>query len=164
MSEAAPPIGIIRMGVAVLGALALFSVLTQQLEYTLVNAVGGDTVKDAASYMTVLTRPWILAVKLAFNALLGLLAGYMTGKIAGAREVSLAGIAAAAVTLTLAVGLVSGPYAALPLWTRLLLLVTTGPAMLAGAWIRMQARLALESAPAAPPASGTGSNAGRETP
>ena len=28
---------------------------------------------------------------------------------------------------------------------------TTGPAMLAGAWIRMQARLALASAPAAPP-------------
>ena len=47
MSEAAPQIGIGRMIVAVLGALVLFSVLTQQLEYTLVNAVGGDTVKDA---------------------------------------------------------------------------------------------------------------------
>ena len=162
MSDATPQISIVRMIVAVLGALALFSVLTQQLEYTLVNAIGGDTVKDADSYMAVLTRPWILAVKLAFNALLGLLAGYMTGKIAGAREVSLAGIAAAAVTLTLAVGLVSGPYAALPLWTRLLLLVTTGPAMLAGAWIRMQARLALESAPATP-ASGAGASP-RETP
>ena len=77
----------------------------------------------------------------------------------------MAGIAAAAVSVHARLGLVmTGEYAALPLWTRLLLLVTTGPAMLAGAWIRMQARLALESVPAAPPASGTGSNAGRETP
>jgi len=138
--------------------------LTQQLEYTLVNAIGGDLVKDADSYMAVLARPWILIVKAVFNVMLGVLAGYMTGKIAGSREMALAGIAGAAVTVTLALGLTTGQYAALPLWMRILLLVTTGPAMLAGAWIRMQARLALESVPEAPPASGTGANAGRETP
>ena len=164
MSEPARPITLGRMIVAVLGALALFSVLTQQLEYTLVNAIGGEAVKDPASYMAVLTRPWMLAVKLAFNVLLALLAGYMSARIAGAREVALAGIAAAAVTATLVVGLISGPYAALPLWTRLLLMVTTGPAMLAGAWIRMQARLASEPPLAAPPASGANANAGRGTP
>lgn len=166
MSVAAPQIGIGRMIVAVLGALALFSLLTQQLEYTLVNAVGGDTVKDTASYMAVLTRPWILVLKVVLNVLLALLAGYVTARIAGAREVPLAGIAAAAVTVTLALGLVSGPYAALPLWIRLLLLVTTGPAMVAGAWVRMQARLAMESTPAPPAAVGPtpGPNAGRERP
>jgi len=68
------------------------------------------------------------------------------------------------VTVTLALGLVSGPYAALPLWIRLVLLVTTGPAMVAGAWVRMQARLAMESTPAPPAAVGPGPNAGRETP
>ena len=164
MSDATPQISIVRMIVAVLGALALFSVLTQQLEYTLVNAIGGDLVKDADSYMAVLARPWILIVKAVFNVMLGVLAGYMTGKIAGSREMALAGIAGAAVTVTLALGLTTGQYAALPLWMRILLVVTTGPAMLAGAWIRMQARLALEPVPEAPPASGTGANAGRETP
>ncbi len=166
MSVAAPPIGIGRMIVAVLGALALFSLLTQQLEYTLVNAVGGDTVKDTASYMAVLTRPWILVLKVVLNVLLALLAGYTAARIAGAREVSLAGIAAAAVTVTIALGLISGPYAALPLWTRLLLLATTGPAMLAGAWVRMQARLAMESTPVPPAAEGpaAGTNPGRKTP
>ena len=42
---------------AVLGALVLFSALTQLLEYTLVNAVGGDTIKDMPSYLAVLNRP-----------------------------------------------------------------------------------------------------------
>ena len=32
----------------------------------------------------------------------------------------------------------------LPLWIRVLLVVITGPAMIAGAWVRMQARLALK--------------------
>ena len=88
--------------------------------------------------------------------IVGLLTGYLAGKIAGTREVTFAGIAAAAESCSLAWGFMTGEYVVLPLWTRILLLVTTGPAMLAGAWIRMQARLALESAPAAPPASGTG--------
>jgi hypothetical protein len=85
MSVAAPQVGIGRMIVAVLGALALFSLLTQQLEYTLVNAVGGDAVKDTASYMAVLIRPWLLVLKVVLNVLLALLAGYTAARIGGSR-------------------------------------------------------------------------------
>jgi uncharacterized membrane protein YeaQ/YmgE (transglycosylase-associated protein family) len=163
MSDA-QPINAVRVIIAVLGALVLFSVLSQVLEASLVRAVGGVSVTSLDSYFAVLTRPPMLAAKAAINVIVGLLTGYLAGKIAGTREVTFAGIAAAAESCSLAWGFMTGEYVVLPLWTRILLLVTTGPAMLAGAWIRMQARLALESVPAAPPASGTGSNAGRETP
>ena len=41
----------------------------------------------------------MLAAKAAINVMVALLAGYMAGKIAGTREVTFAGIAAAAETL-----------------------------------------------------------------
>jgi len=127
---------------AILGALVLFSAVTQVLEYTLVSASGGDTVKDMASYMAVLNRTPLLAAKAVGTVMAALLAGYMTARIAQAREVMFAGIAAAAETCSLVYGFTMGEYVALPLWFRALLVLRTGPAMIAGAWIRMQARLA----------------------
>jgi hypothetical protein len=138
-----PPTDIARGITAILGALVLFSALTQVLEYTLVSAAGGDTVKDMASYLAALNRPPLLAGKAAANVMVGLLAGYMAARIARSRETMFAGIAAAAETCSLAYGFTMGEYAALPLWFRVLATLTTGPAMMAGAWIRMQARLAM---------------------
>ena len=123
----------------------------------------GDTVKDAASYMAVLTRPWMLARQTGRS-----MCCWRARGIHDARRLrELANVVGrhrrAAVTVTLAVGLVSGRVRRPAAVDAPVLLVTTGPAMLAGAWIRMQARLALESVPAASRV-GTGSNAGRETP
>jgi hypothetical protein len=136
------PVNLVRGITAVLGALVLFSAVSQLLEYTLVSASGGDTVKDMASYLAALNRPPILAAKAVANVMVALLAGYMTAKIAQTHEMMFAGLAAAAETCSLVYGLTMGEYVALPLWIRALLVVTTGPAMMTGAWIRMQARLA----------------------
>jgi hypothetical protein len=140
--EQAEPVNLARGVTAILAALVLFSALTQLLEYTLVSASGGDTVKDMASYLAALNRPPLLAGRAAANVMVGLLAGYMAARIARSREVMFAGIAAAAETCSLAYGFTMGEYAVLPIWFRGLALLTTGPAMMAGAWIRMQARLA----------------------
>lgn len=127
---------------AILGALVLFSAVSQLLEYTLVSATGGDTVKDMASYLAALNRPQTLAIKAVANVMVALLAGYMAAKIARAHEMMFAGIAAAAETCSLIYGFTMGEYAVLPVWIRGLLVLTTGPAMMAGAWIRTQARMA----------------------
>ena len=142
MTEQAEPVDLARGITAILGALVLFSALTQLLEYTLVSASGGDTVKDMVSYLAALNRPPILAAKAVGNVMVALLTGYLAGKIARTREMMFAGIAAAAETCSLVYGFTMGEYVALPVWIRGLLLLTTGPAMMAGAWIRMQARLA----------------------
>jgi hypothetical protein len=136
------PINMARGITAILGALVLFSVATQLLEYTLVSASAGGTVQDMASYLAVLNRPSLLAGKAAANLMVALLAGYMAAKIARTHEMLFASIAAAAETCSLVYGFTTGEYAALPLWFRALAVLTTGPAMMAGAWVRMQARLA----------------------
>jgi hypothetical protein len=153
------PVNLTRGITAILGALVLFSAVTQLLEYTLVNASGGDAVKDMASYLAALNHTPLLAGKAVGTIMAALLAGYITAKIAQTREMMFAGIAAAAETCSLIYGFTMGEYAALPLWIRGLLVLTTGPAMVAGGWIRMQARLAMS----APPLTGsTGEESVRE--
>jgi hypothetical protein len=136
------PINAARGVTGVLGALVLFSAITQVLEYTLVSASGGDTVKDMASYLAALNHPPLLAAKAVGTLMAALLAGYTAAKIAQSHEMMFAGIAAAAETCSLVYGFTMGEYAVLPLWIRALLIVTAGPAIMAGAWVRMQARLA----------------------
>lgn len=137
------PINAARGIAGVLGALVLFSAVTQVLEYTLVSASGGDAVKDMASYLATLNHPPLLAAKAVGSVMTALLAGYLAAKIAQSREMMFAGLAAAAETCSLVYGFTMGEYAVLPLWIRALLVVTTGPAFMAGAWVRMQARLAM---------------------
>ena len=142
MSEV-EPINAVRGITAVLGALVLFSALTQLLEYTLVNASGGDTIKDMPSYLAALNHTPLLAAKAAGTLMVAVLTGYLTARIAQTRELMFAGLAAAAETCSMMYGFTMGEYAALPLWIRVLLVATTGPAMMAGAWIHWQARLAM---------------------
>jgi hypothetical protein len=108
---------------AVLGALLFFALATRVLEQTL-----------GSPLLTLL-----LNVGVAF------LVGAISARIAGAQEITVIGVAATVETCMLAYGWIVGAYAALPLWMRALLLLTTGPAMVAGAWVRMQARLAAAS-------------------
>jgi hypothetical protein len=114
------------------------------LEYTLVRTASGETITSMAGYLAVLSRPAILATKIALNAAVAVLTGYICAKIAGTREMLFSALAAAAETCTLVWGFTTGEYAALPLAVRVLLAATAGPGIMAGAWIRMQARLALE--------------------
>ena len=105
---------------AVLGAVLLFALATRILEQTLGN-------------------PLVTAV---LNVAVAVLVGYIGAKIAGAQEVMVLGVAATLETCMLAYGWIAGAYDALPIWIRALLVLTTGPGMVAGAWVRMQARLA----------------------
>jgi hypothetical protein len=147
MSE---PLNPVRVMIAVLGALVLYSGLSQLLEYTLVRSAGGDSVTTIESYLAVLNRPAILATKAAFNVIVAVLVGYIAGKVVGTRELTFVAMAAALETCSLAWGFFTGEYTVLPLWYRVLLLLTTGPALMAGAWVSLQARFALAEGAAAP--------------
>lgn len=147
MTGSEQPVNVVRALIAILGALVLFSGLSQVLEYTLVRTAGGDSLTSMAAYMAILNRPSMLAIKLAINVAVAVLTGYMCARIAGSREMLFAALTAAAESCTLAWGLTTGEYAVLPLAVRILLVATAGPGILAGAWIRLQARVALAGAP-----------------
>jgi hypothetical protein len=110
--------------VAVAGAVLLFALATRILEQTLGNP----------------------AVTAMLNVAVACLVGYITARFAGAQEVTVVGVAATIETCLLAYGWIVGAYDALPVWIRTLLVLTTGPGMMAGAWIRMQARVTGERA------------------
>jgi hypothetical protein len=130
----------VRSILAVLGGVALVNIVTQLLEAMLIAAAAGGPVTDPAALFAVRNRPAVLGAKLASDALVALLAGYMTAKIAGHRELLHAGAAAVVVTAALARGFTIGEGAALtPVWMRVALVAVTGPAMIAGASIRARA-------------------------
>jgi hypothetical protein len=130
----------IRSIIAVLGGIGLFALVTETLEFTLVSAAAGGSISDMAAYFAVRNRPVILAAKLLYNTLAAILAGYMTAKIAGSHELLHAVVVAVVQTLALIWSFTAGEYAAFtPIWTRVALVLTTGPAMVLGASIRARA-------------------------
>jgi hypothetical protein len=147
MTTGATAVNPLKAVVAVVAALAFFSLFSELLESSLVRATATVPLTDMASYFAMRNQPTVLAIKAGFNIVLALLAGYIAAKVAGIREMAFAGIAAALQTTAFAWGFTVGEFASqTPLWLRAFLLITTGPAMLAGAWIRMQARFALGGA------------------
>ncbi len=134
----------IKATAAVLSALLLFSVLSEVLESTLVRAAASGPIDGISGYFAVRNQLHVLGAKAVFNVLVAVLAGYTAGRIAGGYELTLGSIVAALQTCALAWGFSGGEFAdQTPLWMRGVLLLTTGPAMLAGAWVRAQARVAL---------------------
>jgi hypothetical protein len=130
----------LRTALAVIGGVALISFIVEPLEFTLVNAVAEEPVRDMAGYFAVRNTPAMLAGKMVYNTLAALLGGYITAKIAGAEEMKHGALAAAVQTTALVWGFTAGEYASFtPVWMRMALVVVTGPAMLAGAWVRAQA-------------------------
>ena len=132
--------GPIRSIVAVLGGLGLFALVTETLEFTLVTAAAGGSISDMPAYFAVRNRPVILAAKLLYNTLAAILAGYMTAKIAGRRELLHGAVVVIVQTIALVWGFTAGEYASFtPIWMRVALVLTTGPAMVLGASIRARA-------------------------
>jgi hypothetical protein len=133
--------GSIRSIIAVLGGIGLFALVTETLEFALVTAAAGGSISDMAAYFAVRNRPAILGAKLLYNTLAAILAGYMTAKVAGRRELFHAAIVAIVQTIALVWGFTAGEYASFtPVWIRVALVLTTGPAMMLGASIRARAR------------------------
>lgn len=130
----------LRSAAAVIGGVALISLIVEPLEFTLVNAVADQPIQDMAGYFAVRNRPGILAAKLVYNTLAAILGGYMTARIAHTEEMKHGALAAAVQTTALVWGFTAGEYASsMPVWMRIAIVLVMGPAMMAGAWIRAQA-------------------------
>jgi len=125
----------IRSVVAVLGGFVLFAVLSQVMVRTLLASIVGNV----ATYMEV--APALLAVAVAVQGLAGVLAGYMTARIASALEKGhgavLAGLFAVLSIWSFAVT----PEAAqqVPRWMQVATIVVVAAAMFAGAAVRARA-------------------------
>ena len=130
----------LRTAVAVIGGVALISLIVEPLEFTLVNAIADQPVPDMAGYFAIRNRPGMLAAKLVYNTLAATLGGYMTAKIAAGEEMKHGALAAAVQTTALIWGFTAGEFASYtPVWMRIALVLSMGPAMMAGAWVRAQA-------------------------
>jgi hypothetical protein len=131
----------IRSVIAVMGGIAVISLVVEALEFTLVTAVSGGSIADMSGYFAVRNRPTILTAKVAYNTLAAVLGGYVTAKIAGTHELIHSGVAALIQTGALIWGFTAGEYASFtPAWMRIALVVLTGPAMMAGGMIRARAQ------------------------
>ena len=117
-----------------------------------------------AEYFAVRNQPGMLVAALVYNSVAAFLAGYVAAKVADVQELMHTGVAAAVQTVALIWGFSTGPYAALtPIWTRVALVLLTGPAMMAGAVVRARAatvRLEADTAPSSqgPAVAGPGSD------
>jgi hypothetical protein len=129
-----------RSLVAVIAGVGVISVVVQLLEFTLVNAAAPTPISDIAGYFAVRNQPLILAAKLVYNTLAAILGGYVTAKVARTAEVRHGMVAAAAQTAAFAWWFTLGEFASFtPVWMRIVLVLLTGPAMIAGATIRARA-------------------------
>ena len=121
------------------------SLIVEFLEFTLVNAYAGARIADMGTYLAIRNEPLLLGAKLVYNTLAALLGGYITAKVAVGEEMAHAYIAAAVKTAAMIWGFTTDELAGdTPVWMMAALLVSTGPGMLAGAWVRAKARTASE--------------------
>lgn len=134
------PFSVARSVVVVLAAMLLLGFIDQTLEQTLVMAMADAPIKDEASYVAVRNRPPMLAILLATHAVAALLTGYVLAKLAGSHEVQHAAAAAALLTLLLVAASMAPNVLVPPVWVRVAMAVMTPPALIAGAYIRGQAR------------------------
>ena len=124
--------------IGVMGGAVLYIVITEVLETVLVRSFGLPT--DDASYYAIRNTPTILGAKLFYNSLAAIWAGYMAGRLATENELAYGKLAAGVLTAYLAWQLLATAHATFtPTWMRAFVLLTTGPAMLVGAWVRAQA-------------------------
>jgi hypothetical protein len=130
----------VRALLAVLVGTGIFRLVVALLETVLVGAAANGPVTNEAEYFAVRNRPGMLFAALGYNCVAAFLAGYVVARIAGGREMMLAGLAAAVQTIVLIWAFTAGEYAGYtPVWTRIALVLLIGPAMLAGAAIRARA-------------------------
>jgi hypothetical protein len=130
----------VRSLLALLVGMGLFRLVVAVLETVLVGAVANGPLASEAEYFAVRNQPAILAAALAYNSAAAFLAGHVITKIAGTCDVMLGGIGAAVQTATLVWSFTVAEYAPYtPVWTRIALVMLTGPAMVAGAAVRARA-------------------------
>lgn len=132
---------LMRSVVVVLAAMLLLGFIDQTLEQALVMALADAPVTDEASYVAVRNRPQVLAMLLGTHVVAALLTGYVLAKLAGSHEVRHAAATAALATLVLLAASTAPNVLVPPVWMRVAMAVITPPALIAGAYIRGQARV-----------------------
>jgi hypothetical protein len=131
---------LLRSTVAVVAGLVLFRLLVTIMETALVGAYSESPITSDVEYFAVRNQAPIMAAAPVYYAAAALLAGTLMARIARAREVMHAMIAASALTAALVWGFTASEYAAFtPVWLRVALVLVTGPAMVAGAAVRAKA-------------------------
>jgi hypothetical protein len=86
----------------------------------------------------------VLAIIVATHAVASLLTGYVLAKLAGTHEVQHAAATAAFATLLLIAASITPNVMVPPAWVRLAMAAITPAALIAGAYVRGQARLIRE--------------------
>ena len=124
---------------AIVGIVVSYT-MAQQLEGVLVRSAAGRNLHTAGDYFAVRNTPTVLGGRLVLSLATAILGGYMAARIAKDGAMRVVAIAAAALTVMMVVDFTSGEFAwGTPVWMRVALVVITGPAMLAGAAIRIRA-------------------------
>ena len=131
----------VRNLTAVLGGFVLLFVVSQALEWVLVNAAADAPLRSPEAYLAVRNSSTVFVGVLASQAVAALLAGYTAAKVAGSAELSHAGLAAALFAWAINTG--EGA-AVIPGWMRAATVAVTVPAMLVGASVRAKARMLQE--------------------
>ena len=131
---------IARSIAVILVALLMIGFIDQTLERTLVAALAPSPVTNEASYLAVRNRPVVLTISLITHAFASVLTGYILGKLAGAKEVPHAIATAVVATLAYLVSFFTPNVLLPPVWVRAAMLAITPPALIAGAYVRAQAR------------------------
>jgi hypothetical protein len=137
-------ISIARSLAVVVVALLLLGFIDQTLEQTLVQALADAPLKDESSYLAIRNRPNVLAIIVATHAVASLLTGYVLARLAGTHEVQHAAATAALATLLLVSASVTPNVMVPPVWVRMAMAVITPAALIAGAYVRGQARVIRE--------------------
>lgn len=133
---------------AVFVGIALFALMDNILEFSIVHVLAHGPVNDLNAYFAVRNQPLGLAAKLTYTPFIAILAGYTTAKIAGRHEIAHTAGAAALLVSELGYGFTKGPFASMtPVWMRAALLVLTPAAIALGGFVRARAAQLERSAP-----------------
>ena len=124
----------------VLVALLMMNFIDQLLGGILLQAMAGAPITDQASFDAAIGRPVVAGLVVVTHAMSALLSGYVLGKLAGSHEVQHA-VATAALATVASLAAAAAPNMMVPpMWVRVAMMAVTPPALIAGAYVRGQAR------------------------
>ena len=131
----------IRSAVAVVGGPLLLIFVASTLATVLLGVLSQGNVTDESAMLALQNRPVVLIMNVVTHALASTLAGYILAKVAGLYEVRHAMVAAGLLTVVHLFALSYDDPRLPPMWVRIVMLLITPPAMIAGAHIRAEARV-----------------------
>ena len=136
----------VRSVLAVFGGLGVILFTTQALETVLVRASAGDALQDLEGFLVAANQPGMLAAKLVYSGLMGVLGGYLVAKVAATAPMAHAVFAAGLLAAANISGYMTDELATFtPVAVRAALVVVMSGALLVGATVRAKAG-ALETA------------------